>query len=122
GEPVAREGQDFGWTRPDAIDREPLLPATVPILAMLALPRRVIGLAVDRLWYRPRAGLSDAEGAADAGRHVRARAVFVLDVAGRSARARRRHRRGAGRSAFDRSDVRPARIAHRPGRTARASR
>ena len=49
GEPVAREGQAFGWTRPDAIDRGPLLPATVPILGMLALPGRMVALAVDRL-------------------------------------------------------------------------
>src|SRR5690606_22901228 len=27
GEPVSREGQAFGWTRPDAIGRAPLLPA-----------------------------------------------------------------------------------------------
>ncbi|MCO5119962.1 MAG: NUDIX domain-containing protein [Burkholderiaceae bacterium] len=46
GEPVAREGQAFGWTRPDAIDRKPLLPATEPILSMLAtlaLPGRKPG-------------------------------------------------------------------------------
>lgn len=79
GEPVAREGQAFGWTRPDAIDREPLLPATVPILGMLALPRRVIGLAVDRLASRPPAAPGRIADARSQG--IRPRVLFVLGFA-----------------------------------------
>ncbi len=82
GEPVAREGQDFGWTRPDAIDREPLLPATVPILAMLALPPRMVGLAVDRLASGRRPRPSEAGTATDAAGGIRPRVAFVLDAAG----------------------------------------
>ncbi len=64
GEPVSREGQAFGWTRPDAIGRAPLLPATVPILAMLALPGRVVGISLDRLADRSGHGGSRADGSA----------------------------------------------------------
>lgn len=48
GRPESLEGQAFDWVHPGAIDRAPLLPATVPVLAMLALPERLIGLAAER--------------------------------------------------------------------------
>lgn len=47
GTPRSREGQAFCWVWPQAIDRTPLLPASIPILRMLALPRRLVGLSAD---------------------------------------------------------------------------
>ena len=86
GEPVAREGQAFGWTRPDAIAHEPLLPATVPILGMLALPRRMKGLATGAFAIRPASGsLPIWAGEAP---QARPRILFVLDAAGSAADAR----------------------------------
>jgi 8-oxo-dGTP diphosphatase len=38
GEPHGREGQAVAWTRSDALDKEPLLPANTPVLAALRLP------------------------------------------------------------------------------------
>lgn len=46
GVPTSREGQAFAWVRPEAIDRSPLLPATLPILGMLGLPPVCIGVDV----------------------------------------------------------------------------
>jgi len=81
GEPVAREGQAFGWTRPDAIDREPLLPATVPILAMLALPGRVVGMALERIGERRMSGRLTGEGGSGATGAPGARRSRILLVA-----------------------------------------
>ena len=40
GEPQSREGQAFAWLDAHAVDVEPLLPATIPVLAWLRLPAR----------------------------------------------------------------------------------
>lgn len=40
GEPSSREGQAFTWSRPEAVQVAPLLPATVPVIGWLNLPRR----------------------------------------------------------------------------------
>lgn len=42
GVPRGREGQAFAWCSPGAIDRAPLLPATVPVIGWLALPATCI--------------------------------------------------------------------------------
>ena len=52
GEARSREGQRFAWLAAHAVDVEPLLPATVPVLAWLRLPAHyaisnVAGLGVD---------------------------------------------------------------------------
>jgi 8-oxo-dGTP diphosphatase len=82
GEPVSREGQAFDWTAVGDIDRETLLPAAVPVLAMLALPRRLVRVAAGRLVAREdsatRAGA--VSGGRARGRH--GRALFVLEPGG----------------------------------------
>ncbi len=40
GEPQPREGQALAWCHPGNVTLEPLLPATAPLLAMLAQPAR----------------------------------------------------------------------------------
>jgi 8-oxo-dGTP diphosphatase len=42
GQPEAREGQAFAWCNAQAIEVEPLLPAALPLLPWLALPRTLV--------------------------------------------------------------------------------
>lgn len=49
GEPSSREGQAFTWRAPHAVDVAPLLPATVPVIGWLNLPRRCTRSAAARM-------------------------------------------------------------------------
>jgi 8-oxo-dGTP diphosphatase len=82
GQPEGREGQAFAWCNARAIEVEPLLPAALPLLPWLALPRTLV---LDELKSNPgllvlKAGDLDSQGPLTSATRMMVRCSSANDV------------------------------------------